>query len=82
MTETISCPACFKVKRVNSSSPVCDSCIRLIPARLQAEYATAYMSSNKAEIMRLAAAIVTAANGALDVTWQNSRKGLTIAGAR
>lgn len=82
MTEIKSCPACFKVRRIEDRTPLCSSCIPLIPAKLQAEYATAYMAGDKAELRRLSAIVVTAANTALDVKWQKDRRNLTVAGAR
>lgn len=82
MTETKSCPACFKVRSIGDRTPLCASCIPLLPAKLQAEYATAYMSGDKAELRRVAALIVTAANSALDEKWQKDRRNLTLVGAR
>lgn len=79
---TGSCPACFKLREISERTPLCVSCVRLVSGKLQAAFAVAYMSGNRAELLRTSAEMITAANNARDVEWQRSRKALQIAGAR
>jgi hypothetical protein len=82
MTETKSCPACYKVRRISSRLPVCDGCARIIPARAQAEYVSAYLTGDKAAILNAAGVVIRSANDALDKDWQRRRAELKVVGAR
>lgn len=68
MIETRSCPSCFKVKRIPVPLPVCQSCIRLVPAGMQAAYVTAVLAENAKDLIRLNGEVVTAAWSMLDKT--------------
>jgi len=64
--ESRSCPSCFKVKQIPVPLPLCQSCIRLVPAKLQSEYVTASLAGDQKALIRLNGEMVTTAWSAFD----------------
>lgn len=66
MTETLSCPSCFKVRRITAPSPVCAGCIKLVPTRTQSALASAILAGDELAKRRALADMVKAASDELD----------------
>lgn len=55
------CPSCFQTKVIPPPLPVCVSCIKLVPPKLQTALANALISGDAKEILRATGEAITAA---------------------